>query len=307
MSEEEYEKNQIPTKKASSSEQANFDPPQKKWRIVDLAEAQESRGGSRRDQNTAYKRGSRLSFKGAIGGIFNLLLVFGLGTVIYFGWVYYRNNYSGSLPFGEKKDAASDIEESEQDPAKDLGEQVEEIKDLLIPDSATTTDLPEVIEEPKTFLKVLDNGLGYLNIRNSPSLSGQIIDKAKPGDVYEYVAITDNWYNIVLKDLTEGAPTDGWVNGGYVEVVKGDINEDREPLNTTSSISNKTSLLKITSTPTGYLNVRNSPWGAIIGKVSPGDEYEYTDSKDNWYFVVIIDEDGDDSSGWVFGDYVDKL
>lgn len=224
MSSDEFEKNQIPIKKSGNSESRNLDPHQKKWRIVDLAEGRTSETGLKKDASPSYKRKSGLSFGAILGGAFNLLLIFGLGAAIYFGWVYYKNNYDGKLPFlGEKEEAPEDNDSKDED-STSLQDEVDEIKDLLAPDSATTTD----------------------------SAATTTVTSA------------------------------------------------------TSTVAEE-NVLKITSTPTGYLNVRNSPWGTIIGKVYPGEEYVYTDSKDNWYFIVIADKEGKDVSGWVYGEYVDKL
>lgn len=62
--------------------------------------------------------------------------------------------------------------------------------------------------------------------------------------------------------------------------------------------------LKITATPTGWLNVRGTPTreGVIAGRVYPEEEYEYKETKDGWYKITsgkIV--------GWVLGDYVEPL
>lgn len=63
--------------------------------------------------------------------------------------------------------------------------------------------------------------------------------------------------------------------------------------------------LKILDTPTGWLNVRDvaSLDGNIITKVYPGEQYEYTDEKNNWYFITIPKN----KSGWVFEEYVQEI
>ena len=68
----------------------------------------------------------------------------------------------------------------------------------------------------------------------------------------------------------------------------------------TSSISQ--SQLTITETGTGYLNVRadSSLETDIIGKVYPGETYEYSLKQDGWYRIELSDGE----AGWVFGDYV---
>ncbi|MDP3245052.1 MAG: LamG-like jellyroll fold domain-containing protein [bacterium] len=63
--------------------------------------------------------------------------------------------------------------------------------------------------------------------------------------------------------------------------------------------------LTITNTPTGWLNVRAdaSLDGKSIGKVYPGDVYEYTDEKDGWYKIILEDK----TDGWIFGSYTEKI
>ncbi len=65
-------------------------------------------------------------------------------------------------------------------------------------------------------LKILDTGVGFLNIRQEPSLSAKVLKKAKPGETFEYQDIKDNWYKIILT----ASPSAGWVFGDYVEEIK---------------------------------------------------------------------------------------
>jgi len=63
--------------------------------------------------------------------------------------------------------------------------------------------------------------------------------------------------------------------------------------------------LKILNTPTGWLNVRDdaSLDGKAIGKVYPGQEYEYTDKQSGWYKIIL----SDGTSGWVYEKYVQTI
>ena len=63
--------------------------------------------------------------------------------------------------------------------------------------------------------------------------------------------------------------------------------------------------LKIKNTPTGWLNVRDSASlnGDIIAKVYPNEQYEYTEEKNSWYYIIIPKN----KSGWVFKDYVQEI
>jgi uncharacterized protein YgiM (DUF1202 family) len=62
--------------------------------------------------------------------------------------------------------------------------------------------------------------------------------------------------------------------------------------------------VKINSTPTGFLNVRNSPSssGKVVTQVHPGEVYTYTALQNNWYEITYSGF----SQGWVSGQYVTK-
>jgi len=74
---------------------------------------------------------------------------------------------------------------------------------------------------------------------------------------------------------------------------------------TTEAAKTQNPKLRITNTPTGWLNVRDesSLDGKTIGKVYPDDEYGYTNEKDGWYKVILEDK----TEGWIFGSYTEKI
>lgn len=63
-----------------------------------------------------------------------------------------------------------------------------------------------------------------------------------------------------------------------------------------------THALTITSTPTGYLNVRNGPSTTDnqITQVHPGETYPYTATQNGWYQITLPNG----TTGWVSGQYV---
>ncbi len=62
--------------------------------------------------------------------------------------------------------------------------------------------------------------------------------------------------------------------------------------------------VKINSTPTGFLNVRNAPSisGKVLTQVHPGEIYTYTKVQNNWYQITYSGFE----QGWVSGQYVTK-
>jgi hypothetical protein len=63
--------------------------------------------------------------------------------------------------------------------------------------------------------------------------------------------------------------------------------------------------LRITDTPTGWLNVRDdaSLDGNIITKVYPNEEYEYTNEQNGWYQIILSNGE----LGWIFGKFAELL
>jgi len=77
------------------------------------------------------------------------------------------------------------------------------------PPPATTTSASV------TKLQVTQTPTGFLNVRQQPSTTSQLVTKINPGETYEYIAQKSGWYEIVLSD-----GTNGWVSGQYIKIVK---------------------------------------------------------------------------------------
>lgn len=101
-------------------------------------------------------------------------------------------------------------------------EDTEETEDSGTPSSDTEadeeTETPENVtpqEEILPKLQIKDTGTGYLNVRDKPTTSSNIIGRVKPGETYEYTDYVSGWYKIILQDATKG-----WVSGQYVTLIK---------------------------------------------------------------------------------------
>lgn len=71
-------------------------------------------------------------------------------------------------------------------------------------------------------------------------------------------------------------------------------------------------IVKILSTPTGFLRVRDEPstLGSEIGTVEPEMEYELVeeDEETGWFKIKFVDEDTDEEmEGWVSNQYTEKV
>ena len=72
-------------------------------------------------------------------------------------------------------------------------------------------------------IRITETGAGYVNVRNAPSLDGEIISKAPTGDEYVYLSEEDGWYEIVLPEEDTG-----WVFGEFAEVLSEEYEDDAE-------------------------------------------------------------------------------
>ncbi|MCX6722643.1 MAG: SH3 domain-containing protein [Candidatus Staskawiczbacteria bacterium] len=64
-------------------------------------------------------------------------------------------------------------------------------------------------------------------------------------------------------------------------------------------------MVKILDTPIGWLKVRDSALsnGNIIAKVYPGETYQYTQEKDGWYNIILLNNE----TGWISAEYSIKI
>ena len=73
--------------------------------------------------------------------------------------------------------------------------------------TTTPTSTPVVILQ----VKINSTPTGYLNVRDMPSSSGKVVTQVKPGEVYAYTQVKNNWYQITYSGFSQG-----WVSGQYV-------------------------------------------------------------------------------------------
>ncbi len=60
----------------------------------------------------------------------------------------------------------------------------------------------------------------------------------------------------------------------------------------------------IDETPVGFLRVRSTPStaGTEVGRVNPGETFEYSQTQNGWYKITLSDGE----EGWVSGEYVSE-
>lgn len=132
-----------------------------------------------------------------------------------------------------------------------------------------------------------------LSITSSGFLSRSIKIKTTPG--YRLIA------NLKLA-LSAGGPT-----ASPSAAPTPDLSETPTSVATSSSTQPDPPkpFVVIKDTPTGFLRVRLEPSTSAseAGRVNPGEKYTYTDTENGWYEISY---DGK-NSGWVSGQYVDKV
>lgn len=67
----------------------------------------------------------------------------------------------------------------------------------------------------------------------------------------------------------------------------------------------KSTMLRVLPTGLGYLNVRSGPSlnDKIVTKIVPGNIFEYQDKQNNWYKIILSNE----QTGWVLGKYIEEV
>ncbi len=82
--------------------------------------------------------------------------------------------------------------------------------------------------------------------------------------------------------------------------------EEEKPVETKKSEEKLSpTVLRVLSTRVGYLNVRTTPatTGSILMRVKPGETFTFIEKKGDWFKIIL----SDNSSGWVFGTYVEVV
>lgn len=85
---------------------------------------------------------------------------------------------------------------------------IDELPSSIIPE-------PTVAEQTVLRLRIRENSAGFLNVRKGFSQTTEKIGTVQPGEMYEYTAVQNNWYHILIPEKDEG-----WVSGEYIQVIE---------------------------------------------------------------------------------------
>lgn len=200
-------------------------------------------------------------------------------------------------------------EEEEKD--KKVAEAVQEISDKAQKKIETNKKIDELIKKSEPVaengaltsiapvetaqakkITVTDTPTGWLNVREQPSVEGALLAKIYPGESYEYKEIQNSWYKVVLKDKTEG-----WVSGEYIKEETAAVAvSQKEVLG--ADVGGRYVIIK--QTASAWADVYESPSSSadIIGKVYPGESYNYGKVYNGWRKIILRDG----KEGWVAGE-----
>ena len=91
--------------------------------------------------------------------------------------------------------------------------EAESIKFLLPSEPIIERPGPVAVQILK--IEILDNSVGFLNVRDGASVNNKRIDRVNPGEQFNYTETKNDWYHILLSDNR-----DGWVAGLYVKEIE---------------------------------------------------------------------------------------
>jgi hypothetical protein len=172
-----------------------------------------------------------------------------------------------------------------------------------------------------------------VNLREEPTLDSKVLIKLS--ETQEAVKLTEfnNWVNIVIENpgALEAATRsedddisiDAWVHSDFVESaddVEESINDNEDDLVPFDEVSivpenanpdvgiggvspdvfdANSTLVIVANTPTGWLRIRNKPWGDEVERAVPGDVFEFVSEVGEWYEVKLASG----TSGYIHSDY----
>ncbi len=124
-----------------------------------------------------------------------------------------------------------------------------------------------------------------LNVREKPSLNGNIIGSVAQGDNFRILKEENNWTNI---ELPNG--TNGWVASWYVNKNQSSSTESKS----SSSVKNVTILHNGS-------NIRQSATtnATIVARANQGDTFEVVGTEKDWYEIKLGDGQTGFIAGWI--------
>lgn len=226
--------------------------------------SQRKKPKSNNQENVAFGRMPKFRYA------FTILLFFGIGSGLAAGVILGR---TGLAPKSQPEMTTN---------------QVQDITVLSASASASQADTKPVAT-PSAQIEIIVPLGSWVNVRSEPSLSSLVISRVEQTAQFTELDRQNGWVNISIDVERDGESYDqGWVSEKFApkEIVQ-EINSQA---------------ITINDTPTGFLRVRQSPWGQEVAQVHPGDNFVPIEEKENWFQIEL--QDG--VIGWIYGEYVTK-
>lgn len=147
--------------------------------------------------------------------------------------------------------------------------------------SANNNQPSNNVQAPEKDEPVINSGTvnvssSYLNVRNSASISSNVVGALSKGANVSIVATSGDWYKIKYNS------TYGYVNSKYINIASN--NSGVTKLANTTNNSSKFGTVNV-SNKSSYLNLRNTPSGTIIDFLPYDVKFQILGEDNGWYKV----------------------
>ncbi len=138
-----------------------------------------------------------------------------------------------------------------------------------------------------------------IDVYGLPNIDSPVLATFKASQTVEKLGTESNWVKVKLE--RNGQSVTGWVDADFIEK---EVVEDSENKKQSDSgvLGEVMKLITVIDTPTGFLRVREGPWGKELTTIDPGQRFPLLDSKNGWVKIVL--DDG--NIGWVYEKYTDS-
>lgn len=143
----------------------------------------------------------------------------------------------------------------------------------------------------------LSSASSSLNVRNSGSISSDILGTLKKGDTVSIVATYGDWYKIKFNSSY------GYVSSKYISTSTSNASSSTPPNTSNSSSSTAAPTLKSGTVSlndkSSTLKFRSTPGGQVIGSLPHGTKVSILETSGSWYKVNV-----NGSMGYISANYV---
>lgn len=167
-----------------------------------------------------------------------------------------------------------------------LGESIEEQEGMMLEKNEDAKGGVEVVLLSATTKSPV-------SVYKEASTESEVLDKLTYTQTVIKLDEQGTWTKISLAG-SDGKINDAWVLSDVLVVPDNTENKEDNPKDEQLS-----GTVIINETPTGWLRVREAPWGVEVARVNQGQEFELLDTDNGWYLIDL----GDGEAGWISSEY----